>query len=135
MLVVEARQSENPERSGFRDLDRRYGYIKNHKKTVKNGQARTRESEEYKAEARKAKPQSKSAKKNQIFIKGLLSLSQSRATSTMVKAQWNVGFCAKTLSKEAQCHPKENDMLAIFRCPQINPTATIEAQMIEEMIG
>ncbi|GJU47375.1 RNA-directed DNA polymerase, eukaryota, reverse transcriptase zinc-binding domain protein [Tanacetum coccineum] len=33
----------------------------------------------------------------------------------MVKAQWNVGFCAKALTKEAQCHPKENDMLAIFR--------------------
>ncbi|GJY25618.1 hypothetical protein Tco_0400344, partial [Tanacetum coccineum] len=33
-----------------------YGYIKNHKKTVKNGQARTRESEEYKAKARKVKP-------------------------------------------------------------------------------
>ncbi|GJU29909.1 retrovirus-related pol polyprotein from transposon TNT 1-94 [Tanacetum coccineum] len=33
----------------------RYGYIRNHKKTVKNEQARTRESEEYKAEARKAK--------------------------------------------------------------------------------
>ncbi|GKE71446.1 hypothetical protein Tco_1529518 [Tanacetum coccineum] len=29
---------------------------KNHKKTIKNGQARTRESEEYKAEARKVKP-------------------------------------------------------------------------------
>ncbi|GJY94362.1 putative reverse transcriptase domain-containing protein [Tanacetum coccineum] len=43
----------------------RYGSVKNHKKTVKNGQARTRESEEYKAEARKVKPQSKSAKKNQ----------------------------------------------------------------------
>ncbi|GJT36614.1 putative ribonuclease H-like domain-containing protein [Tanacetum coccineum] len=42
-----------------------YGYIKNHKKTVKNGQARTRESEEYKAKARKVKPQSKSAKKSQ----------------------------------------------------------------------
>ncbi|GJR71344.1 reverse transcriptase domain-containing protein [Tanacetum coccineum] len=42
-----------------------YGYIRNHKKTVKNEQARTRESEEYKAEARKVKPQSKSAKKNQ----------------------------------------------------------------------
>ncbi|GJY29716.1 hypothetical protein Tco_0405483 [Tanacetum coccineum] len=41
------------------------GSVKNHKKTVKNGQARTRESEEYKAEARKVKPQSKSAKKNQ----------------------------------------------------------------------
>ncbi|GKD37367.1 hypothetical protein Tco_1257574, partial [Tanacetum coccineum] len=35
-----------------------YGSVKNHKKTVKNGQARTRESEEYKAEARKVKPQS-----------------------------------------------------------------------------
>ncbi|GJT07525.1 reverse transcriptase domain-containing protein [Tanacetum coccineum] len=32
---------------------------KNHKKTVKSEQARTRESEEYKAEARKAKPQPK----------------------------------------------------------------------------
>ncbi|GJT80965.1 hypothetical protein Tco_1055307 [Tanacetum coccineum] len=35
----------------------RYGYIKNHKKTVKNGQARTRESEEYK---KKPKNQSRS---------------------------------------------------------------------------
>ncbi|GJU10195.1 hypothetical protein Tco_1132591 [Tanacetum coccineum] len=43
----------------------KYGYIKNHKKTVKNKQARTRESVEYKAEARKVKPQSKSAKKSQ----------------------------------------------------------------------
>ncbi|GJX40117.1 hypothetical protein Tco_0255107 [Tanacetum coccineum] len=32
----------------------RYGYIKIHKKTIKNKQARTRESEEYKAEARKS---------------------------------------------------------------------------------
>ncbi|GKA36414.1 hypothetical protein Tco_0722905 [Tanacetum coccineum] len=46
----------------------RYGYIKNHKKTVKNEQTRTREPEEYKAEARKAKPQSKSAKKSQIPV-------------------------------------------------------------------
>ncbi|GJW93242.1 reverse transcriptase domain-containing protein [Tanacetum coccineum] len=30
------------------ELATRYGYIRNHKKTVKNGQARTRESEEYK---------------------------------------------------------------------------------------
>ncbi|GJR92271.1 hypothetical protein Tco_0264445 [Tanacetum coccineum] len=36
-----------------------YGYIKNHKKTVKNGQARTRESEEYK---KKPKNQSQSQK-------------------------------------------------------------------------
>ncbi|GJS81902.1 ribonuclease H-like domain-containing protein [Tanacetum coccineum] len=96
--------------------------LKNHKKAIKNKQARTREPEEYKAEARKAKPQSKSAKKNQSHV--------INGESTR-----DVGFCAKSLTKEAQCLPKENDMLAIFRCPQINPTATIEAQMIKEMIG
>ncbi|GJX66812.1 hypothetical protein Tco_0301155 [Tanacetum coccineum] len=36
-----------------------YGYIKNHKKTVKNGQARIRESEEYK---KKPKKQSRNQK-------------------------------------------------------------------------
>ncbi|GJX90256.1 hypothetical protein Tco_0343582 [Tanacetum coccineum] len=54
-----------------------YGYIKNHKKTVKNGQARKRESEEYKAEARKVKPQSKSAKKSQSQSK-MVNLSQTQ---------------------------------------------------------
>ncbi|GKF11475.1 hypothetical protein Tco_0049401 [Tanacetum coccineum] len=43
----------------------RYGYIKNHKKTVKNGQARTRESEEYK---KKSKNQSRS-QKSQASVK------------------------------------------------------------------
>ncbi|GJS25395.1 reverse transcriptase domain-containing protein [Tanacetum coccineum] len=42
-----------------------YGYIKNHKKTVKNGQARTRESEEYK---KKSKNQSRS-QKSQASVK------------------------------------------------------------------
>ncbi|GKG48812.1 hypothetical protein Tco_0512959, partial [Tanacetum coccineum] len=46
-----------------------YGYIKNHKKTVKNRQAQTRESEEYKrsrefkAEAKKVKPSVKSSQR------------------------------------------------------------------------
>ncbi|GJU26484.1 leucine-rich repeat receptor-like serine/threonine-protein kinase BAM1, partial [Tanacetum coccineum] len=43
----------------MRLLNLSYGSVKNHKKTVKNGQARTRESEEYKAEARNVKPQPK----------------------------------------------------------------------------
>ncbi|GJR87961.1 hypothetical protein Tco_0211972, partial [Tanacetum coccineum] len=38
------------------ELATRYEYIRNHMKTIKNGQARTRDSEEYKAEARKVKP-------------------------------------------------------------------------------
>ncbi|GJW69729.1 hypothetical protein Tco_0126646 [Tanacetum coccineum] len=42
-----------------------YGYIRNHKKTVKNGQARTRESEEYK---KKPKNQSRS-QKSQASVK------------------------------------------------------------------
>ncbi|GKB97019.1 hypothetical protein Tco_0983156 [Tanacetum coccineum] len=46
----------------------RYGYIKNHKKAVKNGQARTRESEEYKAEARKVKPAAKSSHRAQSYV-------------------------------------------------------------------
>ncbi|GJZ62032.1 hypothetical protein Tco_0618169 [Tanacetum coccineum] len=69
------------------------------------------------------------------LIKGLLSLSQSKATSSMVKAQIYVGFCAKTLTKEAQTSHQWNDTLAILRCPQLDQTATNEAQMIEEMIG
>ncbi|GKC13423.1 reverse transcriptase domain-containing protein, partial [Tanacetum coccineum] len=100
---------------------------KNHKKTVKKTGKHGHENQ------KSTKPKPK--KSSLIFIKGLLNLSQSKATSTMVKAQWNVGFCAKTLTKEAQCLPKENDTLAIFRCPQLDQTATIEAQMIEEMIG
>ncbi|GJV61982.1 hypothetical protein Tco_1468082 [Tanacetum coccineum] len=49
-------------------LDDKYGYIKNHKKTIKNKQARTRESKEYKAEAKKAKPQSKIIKQKQLNL-------------------------------------------------------------------
>ncbi|GJX46976.1 hypothetical protein Tco_0272166 [Tanacetum coccineum] len=51
----------------FSQNNPRYGYIKNHKKTVKNEQARTRESEEYKAEARKVKPQSNPVKEKSII--------------------------------------------------------------------
>ncbi|GJT78788.1 putative mitochondrial protein [Tanacetum coccineum] len=53
----------------FWGMNTTYGSIKNHKKTVKIEQARIRESEEYQAEARKVKPQSRSAKKNQSILK------------------------------------------------------------------
>ncbi|GJX77475.1 hypothetical protein Tco_0324286 [Tanacetum coccineum] len=90
-----------------------YGYIKNHKKTVKNGQARTRESEEYKAEARKVKPQSKSAKKSQIFPRDSLAHSHEEATSAMVKAQGVWVFALNTLTQLAQAVTSKNDSLAI----------------------
>ncbi|GJR46095.1 hypothetical protein Tco_1314198 [Tanacetum coccineum] len=57
----------------------RYGYIKNHKKTVKNGQARTRESEEYK---KKPKIQSRS-QKSQTHTES------SAAAARLPKGQYN----------------------------------------------
>ncbi|GJS34474.1 reverse transcriptase domain-containing protein [Tanacetum coccineum] len=121
----------------------KYGYIKNHKKTVKNGQARTRESEEYKrvikAEARKVKPQSKSAKKSNhqrwSKIRDSLAQDQAQAMSAMVKAQIIVGFCANLLTELAQHVTSKNDMLAIRRCPQINPTAQDQYLIIEGIDG
>ncbi|GJU99646.1 hypothetical protein Tco_1328917 [Tanacetum coccineum] len=44
-----------------------YGYIKNHKKTVKNGQTRTRETEEYKR-AKDSKPKSKKVNFSQLWV-------------------------------------------------------------------
>ncbi|GKF99191.1 hypothetical protein Tco_0297974, partial [Tanacetum coccineum] len=70
-------------------------------------QKSTKRSQRSKAEARKVNP-----------------------SQTLVKAQRGVGFCAKTLTQEAQMHPRETDTLAILRCPQLDQTATIEAQMI-----
>ncbi|GKC22885.1 retrovirus-related pol polyprotein from transposon TNT 1-94, partial [Tanacetum coccineum] len=64
----------------------RYGYIKNHKKTVKNEQARTRESEEYK---KKPKNQSRS-QKSQASVKS----SQRKVNhwSTKVNKNHNIPF-------------------------------------------
>ncbi|GKB92618.1 retrovirus-related pol polyprotein from transposon TNT 1-94 [Tanacetum coccineum] len=75
------------------------------------------------------------ARVKSVFPRDSLAQVQAKATSTMVKAQIYVGFCAKTLTKEAQTSHQWNDTLAILRCPQLDQTATNEAQMIEEMIG
>ncbi|GJS79175.1 hypothetical protein Tco_0729056 [Tanacetum coccineum] len=50
------------------------------------------------------------------------------------EAQVKDRFYTKLLTKETQTSHQWNDTLAIFRCPQLNPTATIEAQMIERMM-
>ncbi|GJW41052.1 hypothetical protein Tco_0066897 [Tanacetum coccineum] len=85
-----------------------YGYIKNHKKTVKNRQARTRESVEYKAEARKVKPQSKSAKKSQILSRHSLAQDQAQVHVSNGKAHKRCGICTKLTHKgSTSCHIKE----------------------------
>ncbi|GJX16250.1 hypothetical protein Tco_0217082 [Tanacetum coccineum] len=58
-----------------------------------------------------------------------------KATSTMVKAQINVGFCTKILTKEAQTSHQWNDTLAILRCPQSDLTAQNLAPMIDGLDG
>ncbi|GKD09379.1 hypothetical protein Tco_1189064 [Tanacetum coccineum] len=91
----------------YYNLGDMYGYIKNHKKTVKNGQARTRESKEYK---KKPKNQSRSQKvkdRGQIQVikvksRDSLALSHSKATSSMEEAQRGVGFALNSLTQQAQ---------------------------------
>ncbi|GKC68811.1 hypothetical protein Tco_1101409 [Tanacetum coccineum] len=118
-----------------------YGYIKNHKKTVKNGQARTRESEEYKAEARKVKPQSKLAKKNQnIMDKSVKSSSYwpRRIREDHVqeeKAQEKLQFYTNfTLRRNTTCHI--TDCHAGNPCVHIcDPTTLNHLAMIGNLEG
>ncbi|GKC58970.1 hypothetical protein Tco_1086568, partial [Tanacetum coccineum] len=56
--------SFGPKRSQMNQFNqRRYGYIKNHKKTVKNGQARTREQKSVQKPEAMVKPQSSCSQK------------------------------------------------------------------------
>ncbi|GKA14164.1 hypothetical protein Tco_0693810 [Tanacetum coccineum] len=70
-----------------------------------------------------------------VKSRAIIGLLKHRAHAAMKEAQIHMGFCTKSLTKEAQCHNQRNASLAILRYPQINPMATIDAQMIEEMIG
>ncbi|GJZ25501.1 hypothetical protein Tco_0569754 [Tanacetum coccineum] len=89
-----------------------YGYIKNHKKTVKNGQARTRERKS--AQKPEAKPR-----------KVKTSVKQAR------KAHKDVGFALNTLTQQAQMSLKRIASLAIRVRSFSDPTA----QNVDPMIG
>ncbi|GJY89439.1 hypothetical protein Tco_0504635 [Tanacetum coccineum] len=97
----------------------RYGYIKNHKKIVKNGQARTRESEEYK---KKPKNQSRSQEVKDRSAKALVTVHHLQDlttqfkqgangnqgdTSSMEEAQRGVGFALNSLTQQAPCEPQK----------------------------
>ncbi|GKF05456.1 hypothetical protein Tco_0036124, partial [Tanacetum coccineum] len=64
--------------------------------------------------------------------KSSLTLSHSKATSSMEEAQWNVGFYAKTFRKEAQVSLKQIATLAIHVRSLIDPTAKIFDPMIRK---
>ncbi|GKB40645.1 cytochrome P450, partial [Tanacetum coccineum] len=119
----------------LRSQDRGYGYIKNHKKTVKNGQTRTRETEEYKR-AKDSKPKSKKVN----FIKTSSKASYWLITSKndMVeerKAQGKGHFTLNLLSEKAQSVTSRIATLAIRLCTKLDPTNHNEDPMIEGMNG
>ncbi|GJU88017.1 hypothetical protein Tco_1300440 [Tanacetum coccineum] len=88
-------------------------YQKNHMKTVKSKQTRTRE------RMSEQKPEAKPEK----------------ATSAMVKAQVYVGFVLDSLTKEAQAVTSRNDSLAILECTQFDQTAINHLEMIRRFKG
>ncbi|GJX80320.1 hypothetical protein Tco_0328469 [Tanacetum coccineum] len=123
----------------------------NSQKMSKHGhgnQKSTKRSQRIKAEAKKSQRQMKidgqgsRFKSSQVQWQGQRGQINShsltlklKATSIMEKAQIHMGFCAKTLTKETQCHPKGNDTLAIFRCPHNDPTAYNSSSNDWEMNG
>ncbi|GJX77916.1 hypothetical protein Tco_0324727 [Tanacetum coccineum] len=109
-------------------------------KTGKHGhenQKSTKRSQRIKAEARKVKPQSNPVKENKKCHSPSLigPIPKEECHVVERKAQVKKKIALVSLTKEAQAVTSRNDRLAILKCPQIDQTATIEAQMIEEMIG
>ncbi|GJV42946.1 hypothetical protein Tco_1427482 [Tanacetum coccineum] len=123
-------------------------------------QKSTKRSQRIKAKARKVKPQSNPVKEKSIIgqqkstrptifhfnpqklisarqgsnhsFQGILKLSHKLiTTSAMVKAQRGVGFCAKTLSKEAQVSLKRIATLAIRVRSLSDPTAKNKGPTID----
>ncbi|GJT16924.1 hypothetical protein Tco_0875630, partial [Tanacetum coccineum] len=105
-----------------------YGYIKNHKKTVKNGQARTRESEEYK---KKPRIQSRS-QKSQTRIISMVSLSSFTLKSHVIngRSTKRCGFCTKFTHTTSTSEPQTNCQLGNPCELTSDPTAIKLDQMI-----
>ncbi|GJU70797.1 hypothetical protein Tco_1262202 [Tanacetum coccineum] len=67
------------------------------------------------------------------LIKGILILAQAQCHVSHGESTNLCGFCAKLTHKTNTNVTSKNASLAILRCPQINPTATIDDQMIKAM--
>ncbi|GJY47851.1 retrovirus-related pol polyprotein from transposon TNT 1-94 [Tanacetum coccineum] len=78
----------------------RYGYIKNHKKTVKNRQTRIRETEEYKR-AKDSKPKTGKGETSLKYSHWLLPTRRTHMDSEEYTR--GSGICSKLSAKEAQC--------------------------------
>ncbi|GJS36650.1 hypothetical protein Tco_0535032 [Tanacetum coccineum] len=77
-----------------------YGYIKNHKKTIKNGQTRTQETEEYKR-AKDSKPKPGKGETSLKYSHWLLPTRRTHMDSE--ENTRGSGICSKLSAKEAQC--------------------------------
>ncbi|GJR35145.1 hypothetical protein Tco_1210829 [Tanacetum coccineum] len=115
----------------------RYGYIKNHKKTVKNGQARTRERKSKQKPEAMVKPQSNCTPKQDgrerlVKSRDLSTSLKHIATSSMEKHTWNVGFVLFLLREEAQVSLTWIASLAIRVRSLSDPTAKNKDLMIRD---
>ncbi|GKC12664.1 tubulin gamma-1 chain [Tanacetum coccineum] len=110
--------------SGYHQLPMRYGYIKNHKKTVKNGQARTRERKS------EQKPEAKARK---ILSKQSLAHSQAHSHVINGEAHMECGFCVISTQRTSTMSHQRNDTLAILNYAHFDPTAQDQAQMIRRI--
>ncbi|GJT49318.1 hypothetical protein Tco_0975475, partial [Tanacetum coccineum] len=95
-----------------------YGYIKTHKKTVKNGHENlksTKRSQRIKAEARNVKPQSKIVNHGQIsLIKRKSLVTQALRTRQSKKSTKLSGICSWITQRTSTLSHQGNDMLAIL---------------------
>ncbi|GKC04721.1 hypothetical protein Tco_0996331 [Tanacetum coccineum] len=119
-----AMSSSEVERGGFVCCCR-YGYIRNHKKAIINGQARTRERKsDQKPEAKPLKKSTLSQavkgksihgqqKDSSVKSRAIIGLLKHRAHVAMEEAQRGVGFALNTLTQLAQAVTSKNDSLAI----------------------
>ncbi|GKF11622.1 hypothetical protein Tco_0049548, partial [Tanacetum coccineum] len=114
-------------------------YLKSQENSQKRANTDTRIRRVQK-EAKESKPKPEKSSLSQIQVK---SVNHEAITSSLsIKGHVNngestrgVGFCAKSSLRTSTNVTSWIAMLAILRCPQFDQTATIEAQMIEEMIG
>ncbi|GJX44243.1 chaperonin CPN60-like protein 2, mitochondrial [Tanacetum coccineum] len=111
---------------------KRYGYIKNHKKTVKNGQARTRESEEYKKKPKNQSRSQKSQASSHFIIKASYWSRPQREDYELRKESTREGnFHTRSTLKRNTIKPDTRMPHWQSVCPIYDPRAKKTPPMIE----
>ncbi|GKF42811.1 putative ribonuclease H-like domain-containing protein, partial [Tanacetum coccineum] len=99
-------------------------YVQNSQKSQENSKKQANTDTGIRRVQKEAKETKLEPEKSSLGqIKGYLSSLLIKGHVINGRSIRGVCFCAKTFTKEAQMHPKENDTLAILKCPQFDQTA------------